>query len=50
MSYQEEVKGIGKVTRIEQGKSKEESIKEFDEAVKEGKIVCLTDLLINSGF
>jgi len=50
MAYKEHIKGVGKVVRIEKGKDKEETIKEFEDAVKKGKVVCLTDALINCGF
>lgn len=49
-TYIETLKDGSEVTRIKQGVSKEESFKEFQKVASEGKVVCLSDLMINSGF
>jgi hypothetical protein len=48
-TYLETLKTGKTVVRIKKGLSPEESTKEFEKAVKQGKTVCLSDLMINYG-
>ena len=45
--WEEDIKGIGKVTRTKKGLSSKETYKIWDEQVRKGKTICLTDALIN---
>lgn len=47
-TYIEKINGRDAV-RIKRGVSFEESSKEFKKAVKQGKMVCLSDWMINAG-
>lgn len=47
-TYTERISGI-EVVRIKRGLSKERTYEIWEEEVKKGKVVCLTDALINLG-